>query len=121
MTVHQMSGGAVLVCEPKGDLVSGVPDALQLIGDAAAGQAQWVAVPVARWHQDFFRLRTGVAGEVLQKFAQYRVGIAVVGDISRWTEESSALRDFVRECDRGSQIWFVSDLAELDERLAARG
>ncbi|GAB2720767.1 DUF4180 domain-containing protein [Kitasatospora kifunensis] len=120
MTIHQLHGTAVLVCDLDGDPVSGTSDALQLIGDAAAESAGWVAVPVTRWHQDFFRLRTGLAGEVLQKFVQYRVGIAVVGDVSRWVEESSALRDFVRECDRGSQIWFVADLAELGERLAAR-
>ncbi|MFE0098621.1 DUF4180 domain-containing protein, partial [Streptomyces sp. NPDC059015] len=28
-----------------------------------------------------------------------------------------ALRDFVRECNRGRQTWFVADGGELRERL----
>jgi hypothetical protein len=44
--------------------------------------------------------------------------MAVVGDISRHTESSSALRDFVRECNRGRQTWFLADIGELRERLA---
>ncbi|MCX4745256.1 DUF4180 domain-containing protein [Kitasatospora sp. NBC_01287] len=120
MTIELLHETPVLVCAPDGDPLSSVADALGLIGEAGYGEASWVAVPVQRWPEEFFRLRSGLAGEVLQKFAQYRVNLAVVGDISRWTEESSALRDFVRECDRGRQCWFVADLAELGERLGER-
>lgn len=55
----------------------------------------------------------------MQKFANYRVGLAVVGDVSAHVEASEALRDFVRESNRGQQVWFVADDAELETRLAA--
>ncbi|MGW2930646.1 DUF4180 domain-containing protein [Streptomyces sp. NPDC001156] len=48
----------------------------------------------------------------------YRLDMAVVGDISRHTESSSALRDFVGECNRGRRTWFPVDVGELRERLA---
>jgi hypothetical protein len=32
-------------------------------------------------------------------------------------EESSALRDFVYETNRGNQVWFVADQEELEKRL----
>lgn len=79
--------------------------------------ARWVAVPVERLDPAFFQLSTRVAGEIVQKFVTYRMGLAVVGDISRHTEESNALRDFVRECNRGTQTWFVEDLDALGARL----
>ncbi|MEX7637748.1 DUF4180 domain-containing protein, partial [Serratia marcescens] len=33
--------------------------------------------------------------------------------------QSHALQDFVREANRGEQVWFLSSLAELEQRLGA--
>jgi hypothetical protein len=59
-----------------------------------------------------------VAGEVVQKFVNYRLRLAIVGDLTTHLAVSAALRDFVRESNRGRQLWFVADDAELDARLA---
>ena len=42
---------------------------------------------------DFFNLKTGIAGEVLQKFSNYRVRLVIVGDFSKY--KSSSLREFL--------------------------
>lgn len=94
-------------------------DATDLIGDAFGAGAAWVVVPVERFEDDFFRLSTRVAGGIVQKFATYRVGLAVVGDISRHIADSDSLRDFVRESNRGGQLWFLADGAAFDARLDA--
>lgn len=52
---------------------------------------------------------------------QYHLRVAIVGDISPYVAESTALRDFVRESNRGDQIWFVADSEELGRRLEQRG
>lgn len=113
-TIHHVP---VLMCADEGGVIGGERDALDLIGDAGYQGAEWVAVPVARFDERFFRLSTRVAGDIIQKFVQYRVGLAVVGDISRYTEASASLRDFVRECNRNRQTWFLADVDELRERL----
>jgi hypothetical protein len=46
--------------------------------------------------------------------------VAIVGDVSAYSASSAAFRDFVRETNRGRQIWFVASLEELAARLAAR-
>jgi hypothetical protein len=107
----------VLVCPAEGEPIGSERAALDLIGDAGYQGARWVVVPVARFDEAFFRLRTRVAGDIVQKFAQYGVGLVVLGDISARAEASSALRDFVRECDRGRTTWFVRDEEELGKRL----
>lgn len=56
--------------------------------------------------EDFFILSTGLAGEVLQKYNNYGVKIAIVGDFSRYT--SKPLKDFIYECNKGKDIFFVS-------------
>ncbi|MER8095095.1 DUF4180 domain-containing protein [Streptomyces goshikiensis] len=110
----------VLMCAAEGEPIRGEREVLDLIGNAGYQGAEWVAVPAERFDDAFFRLRTRVAGDIVQKFVQYRLGMAVIGDISRHTEASSALRDFVRECNRGRQTWFLADVEELRERLADR-
>ncbi|GAA3387162.1 DUF4180 domain-containing protein [Streptomyces roseoviridis] len=115
-TLRDIHGTSVLVCPPDGPALLGERDATDLIGEGSYSGAAWVAVPVERFTEDFFRLSTRVAGDIVQKFAQYRMGLVVLGDISAHLEGSSALRDFVRECNRGGQIWFVPDA----EALAAR-
>ncbi|MFD8717292.1 uncharacterized protein DUF4180 [Streptomyces sp. Ag109_O5-1] len=111
----------VLRCAPEGPALDGESAALDLVGDAMGQDAELVAVPAERVGDDFFRLRSGVAGAVVQKFVNYRMRLAVVGDISRHLADSSALRDFVYEANRGRHLWFVADDAELEERLRPAG
>ncbi len=112
--------GPVVVRLPaEGPVVRDARDGLDLLGEAFARDAEWLVVPAARFGDEFFTLSTRVAGEVTQKFVQYRVGLAVVGDISRHTGASGALRDFVGESNRGRRLWFLADEAAFDARLAA--
>ncbi|MED7923723.1 DUF4180 domain-containing protein [Nonomuraea sp. LP-02] len=108
----------VHVCPADGPSLREEQDALDLIGETWGSGATWVAVPAERLHDDFFALATGVAGRITQKFANYRLGLAVVGDISRFTAESAALRAWVTESNRGRELWFVRDLDELAARRA---
>lgn len=109
------------MCGADGEPVRGEREATDLLGNAFHHGAAWVAVPVERLTDDFFRLRTRVAGDIVQKFVNYRIGLAVLGDVSHHVARSTALRDFVRESNRGGQLWFLADLAELRARLAGAG
>ncbi|MFJ3669375.1 DUF4180 domain-containing protein [Streptomyces sp. NPDC090106] len=119
--VVPLGGVNVLRCAPSGPSLDGESAALDLIGDAMGRDAQVVAVPAGRVADEFFRLRSGVAGAVMQKFVNYRLRLVVVGDVSRHTEQSGALRDFVRETNQGGHIWFVPDLTSLEEKLRPAG
>lgn len=112
-----MHGTRVLVCAPDGPKVNGEGDALDVIGDAFGQEADLVLIPAERLAADFFTLRTRVAGEIVQKFVNYRLRLAIVGDISRQVAASPALRDFVAESNRGTQLWFVATPDDLGERL----
>ncbi|WP_119727476.1 DUF4180 domain-containing protein [Thermomonospora amylolytica] len=117
--VEHVDGVAVLMCAPDGAPIVGEQDALDLIGNAGYQDAGWVVIPVARLHEDFFRLRTGVAGAILQKFANYGMGVAVLGDVSAHVAASDALRDLVREYGRGTgRVRFAADLDDLRAQFA---
>ena len=66
--------------------------------------------------EDFFILSTGMAGEILQKFMNYHVKVAVYGDYSHYT--SKPLKDFIYESNHGKDFFFVSTKEEAVQRLA---
>ncbi|MFG3423522.1 DUF4180 domain-containing protein [Micromonospora sp. NPDC049460] len=116
--VRERAGVPVLVCDPDGPPVATAQDALDLIGAAFLG-AEVVAVPASRLDASFFSLGTRFAGEIMQKFVNYRLRLVVVGDISRHLAASAALRALVHESNQSDHVWFVADLDALDERLRA--
>jgi hypothetical protein len=113
--VDELSGVRVFVSDvPVGD----DREAVQLIAQAHyEHQAEWVAFTPEQLGDEFFELRTGRAGAIAQKFVDYRMGLAVVGDIAGKVAASTPLADWVRESNRGRSLWFVPDLDALAARL----
>ena len=77
-----------------------------------------VIVEKTAFPEAFFDLSTGLAGEILQKITQYRMVIAIAGDLSGY--KSKALQDFIRESNRGRQVYFGTDIQACEEALAGR-
>ncbi|HEX8867094.1 MAG TPA: DUF4180 domain-containing protein [Lentzea sp.] len=117
--VQTRHGATVLMCAPDGPPIGDEQSAVDLMATLWGQDVQWLVLPVARLTEDFFVLRTKVAGAVVQKLQQYGFRLVVVGDIAGYVARSTALRDFVHESNRGRQLWFVADEAELDARLSA--
>ena len=110
----------VLECAPEGPALQNDRDALELITAAWETRASWVVIPIERLSDDFFLLKTRIAGEILQKFVTYKLRVAILGDVSSYVDESDAFRDFVYESNRGNQIWFVKNHAELEQRFGSQ-
>lgn len=92
-------------------------DAVDLINAAWSLGSRFIALPIERLGEDFFPLNTRKAGMILQKFSNLGTRLAIVGDLSAQIAESTALRDFVQETNRGEHIWFVADMESLQRRL----
>lgn len=120
MRIDDSSGIRVLHLEAEGEPISTSDDASDLVGSAWSHNATLIAVPVERLDPEFFRLKSGIAGEITQKLVNYRIRLAVLGDISEHVEASGALRDYVWESNAGEHVWFVDDDAALAEKLAGR-
>ncbi len=100
----------------SGDVViNNVEDAVDLLGNASYKGAYKIMLNDSQITPQFFDLSTGVAGEVLQKFSNYNVQLAIVGDFSKYSSKS--LADFIRESNKGGKIVFVSSPEEAFERL----
>ena len=66
--------------------------------------------------EGFFSLRSGLAGEILQKWISCHIKTAVLGDCSRYT--SKPLRDFIYESNQGRDIFFTATKEEAIQKLA---
>lgn len=66
--------------------------------------------------EEFFDLSTKMAGEVLQKFINYRKKIAIIGDFTKYPSRS--LKVFIYECNKGKDIFFLPDEAQAIEKLS---
>ncbi|MFZ5729092.1 MAG: DUF4180 domain-containing protein [Pseudomonadota bacterium] len=121
MTFRVMACGShgVLALPAEGPVLGAEADLLDLMGEAMGRGATWIAAPAERLGPDFFRLETRLAGTIAQKLVNYRLGLAVVGDVSALTAKSRALRDWVYESNRGRHVWFMPDLEALAARLSA--
>jgi hypothetical protein len=65
--------------------------------------------------KNFFDLETRFAGELLQKYTNYKMKIAIVGDFEIYNSKS--LKDFIFESNKGSQVFFLREEKEAIDRL----
>lgn len=94
------------VVESDGVVITDVQSALDLLMGAAYGAGtKNIIIDKRLIDEDFFILSTGLAGEILQKFVDYGGRIAVYGDYSRYA--SKPLADFIRESNKGRNVFFV--------------
>jgi hypothetical protein len=115
-----VAGDTRIVQWPASGLkVETAAQANDLIGEAWSQDASWVAVPVDAFAPEVFQLKTRILGEITQRFANYRLGLAIIGDIPVALLQSQALQDYIREANQGANIWFVASFADLTERLGA--
>ncbi len=78
---------------------------LDLVGNLYYDGHERVIFQQRHFAPAFFDLKTGLAGEVLQKFTNYRIRLAIVGDFAAYPGQS--LQDFIRESNKGRQVYFA--------------
>jgi hypothetical protein len=120
MRTEEHGGLRVQYIDAEGPVIATNEDTSDLIGNAWVDDAVVIAVPVTRLDQSFFDLSSGMLGDVTQKVVNYRLKLAIIGDISVVVAASQPLADYVWETNRGDHIWFFDDEAGLAEKLAGR-
>jgi hypothetical protein len=88
---------------------------LDMLAEAGYNNSIGLIVHKNSINDEFFDLKTGLAGEILQKFSNYRMKLAIIGDFSNI--KSKSLMDFIRESNTRGIINFVKSLDEALSRL----
>lgn len=107
---HTIQGTKIAEIISDGLVIKTAEDGLNLLGDSYYQGFDKVILHRKNITPDFFDLKNGMAGEVLQKFSTYRVKLAIVGDFSDMASKS--LHDFIRESNRAGHTTFAETLDE---------
>ena len=99
---------------PGSDTIESVSDILDIMGEVSYVGCSGIIIHSVVFSKEFYDLHTGLAGDILQKFSNYKMKLAIVGDFSNLTSKS--WRDFIRESNRGNTVCFVST---FDEAMSA--
>jgi hypothetical protein len=108
----------IAVVESNEILISDVNSALDLMATVQyESRCDCIILNRSALSEDFFDLSTRLAGEILQKFINYRVKVAIVGDFSGFSSQS--LKDFIYECNKGKDIFFLSNEKQAIDKLSS--
>ncbi len=114
--MHHRRGINIAEVVGEGVLLRSGQDVLDLIGSLYGSEARRIIVREEQLDPAFFDLRSGVAGDITQKFVTYQLTVAIVGQFEKYT--SKALADFIREANQGRQLFFTASVSEALARLA---
>jgi hypothetical protein len=114
--ISQINGVEIAEITSEEILIHEVQDALDIMADCGYQGSTKIILQEKNILPAFFDLKTGIAGEILQKFSTYQVQLAIVGNFSNHTSKS--LNDFIFESNKYGRISFVSSIEEAKKRLA---
>ncbi|MEW6552689.1 MAG: DUF4180 domain-containing protein [Actinomycetota bacterium] len=101
-------------------LIADVDDALDLMATVAHEHGcDAMVISKSAITERFFDLKTGLAGEILRKFTNYRFKVAIIGDFEVYS--SPSLRGFLRESNQGNQLFFLPTEESAIARFHALG
>jgi len=97
-------------------IIKTTQDGLDLLGNLYYQDFDKIIIHEKNITEDFFNLKNGIAGEILQKFSNYRIRLAIVGDFSQYSGKS--IKDFIFESNKTGHINFVSSMSEALIKLS---
>ncbi|NCB00139.1 MAG: DUF4180 domain-containing protein [Clostridia bacterium] len=109
LTVHRLDIDELPILELSGEgpVISSEQAALDLFTLCNEHQAQGILAPTHLFHEDFFRLKSGIAGAILQKLVNYDVRLALVRDPEQ--KIKGKFLDFLAESNHGSHFAVLDD------------
>ncbi|MBN1638891.1 MAG: DUF4180 domain-containing protein [Ignavibacteriales bacterium] len=86
-------------------VISDVQDSLDLMAECDYLGSRKIIIREENIAPQFFELKTKLAGEILQKFTNYKVDVAFIGKFEKY--KSKSLNDFIYESNKHGKIVFV--------------
>ncbi|WP_213525003.1 DUF4180 domain-containing protein [Paenibacillus sp. J31TS4] len=119
ITKLETGGEPVAVVSGQETIIQDVQSALDLMANVRyETDCDRMIIPKLLVTELFFDLKTRLAGDILQKYTNYGMKVAFVGDFSVYASKS--FRDFVYECNSGTDILFLPTEQEAIDRLSGR-
>jgi hypothetical protein len=93
-----------------GIVINNIDDGTDLVGNTYFQGLNKLIINEEQLTPSFFDLSSKLAGEILQKFSNYQIKLAIVGDFEKF--KSVSLKDFILESNKTGKINFVNSTLE---------
>lgn len=113
--IHQTDSIKIAEVQSDAVIINSAEDGISLLGTVYFDGFDCVILQEKQITPIFFDLKTGLAGEILQKFSTYRIRLAIVGNFSKFSSQS--LRDFIYESNKGKMVCFVESVEDAINKL----
>ncbi len=112
---HTVPNGTIAEVIAEQYIINNIDDGADLLGNLYFQGYDKVILQEKNISPLFFDLKTKIAGEILQKFVNYKVRLAIVGDFSKYNSKS--LNDFIYESNKGKAVNFLENRDQALEKL----
>jgi hypothetical protein len=116
LNIHETNGEKIVEVISDDIVLKNEKDVIGFIEELTSLEVYKIIFHKKNIIPDFFILRTKLAGAILQKFVNYRIKIAIVGDFKNITSET--VKAFVYESNRGTEVFFLENMEIAIARLA---
>lgn len=108
MIIKTHETGAIKTAEIISEdiLINNPEDGLQLLADLYYQGFDKIVIHEKNITPVFFDLKTGIAGEILQKFSNYRMQLVIIGEFDKYP--GKPIKDFIYESNKGKHINFLN-------------
>ncbi|MGR3810312.1 DUF4180 domain-containing protein [Jiulongibacter sp. NS-SX5] len=114
--LKQIGNKTIAILKTTDEKIEQTEDILDLLMNCRFSGADSLIIYENQLSQEFFDLKTKLAGDILQKFSTYDFRLAIICDFDN--KESSSLKAFIAESNRTGRINFVSSEEEALGKLS---
>lgn len=113
--LHKINSLSIAEVVNEEQIIHSVEDGFNLVGTFYFEGVDCIILKDIHLNPDFFDLKTGFAGEILQKFSTYGLKLAIIGNFDRYKSES--LKAFILESNRIGKVQFRNNFEEALKNL----
>lgn len=108
--IHEKNGVKIIELTETDNKIKSGQDFLDIIANVPS---KIILINKDLLDESFFDLKSGLAGEVMQKASNYFIKLGIIGDFSNY--KSKSLRDLIYECNKNKQIIFIDSINKAIE------
>ncbi len=110
--VNERNGKTYIECIPAETPIQHEQDALELVAACVEHSTGLLLLQAEALSPDFFKLRTGLAGSMLQKFVNYHIKTAMV--VTDGSESKGKFKEMAMEANKGNHFRVFSSTADAE-------
>ena len=115
--LHEFKGKQIAEIQSEGIIIRKWRDIIDIISKMLSGKVDALILHEKNLAPEIFQLKTGIAGEILQKLANSGIKVAFVGAFD--SSKSKSLRAFIVKSNLGKQVNFAEDLETAINRFGS--